>query len=371
MLPLYKDAEEWLQHRQDSNLGLEYDKYIDEWSKTGDAEGVRVSMDPKGKQRFYARFATSPGNYCSSLLRDYRERRYRLLWELGGKVVRARTVWRFVSGLGASHPLEAGFIWHRTLGVPYLPSSSVKGMVRAWLTHWLGGADDVAAERARARAAELFGDTETVGMGRLMFFDAVPETPPRLEMDIMNPHYGPYYSDPQKNLPGDYYSPVPVNFLVVPAGQWFEFTLAPADPRCTEDDLAEGIELLQKALEVIGCGAKTAVGYGVFESFQDKTDEVFAEFRRQEENAELEKLSPLERKLRELEIAVEKEGQTDTIIKTTTDLYYEMSTMSDDDKLVVAQTLRDVWMAVGRWSGKLSKKQREKVAEVKRVLGEV
>ena len=370
MLPLYKGAQEWRQNRQDPNLGLEYDKFIDEWSNTGGETGVRVSMGSDGKRRFYDRFAASPGNYCSGLLRDYRERRHGLLWELGGRVVRARTAWRFVSGLGGSHPLEAGFIWHRTLGVPYLPGSSVKGMVRAWLTHWLGRADSAAAERARTRAAELFGDTETVGMGRLILFDAMPESPPRLEVDIMNPHYTPYYSNPKSNLPGDYYSPTPVNFLVVPAGQWFEFALAPADSRCTEDDLAEGVQLLQNALEIIGCGAKPAVGYGVFGSFQDQTDDIFAEFRKQEEKATLAGLSPLERKLRELEIAVEEEGPTAQIIHATMELYYEMSSMSDDEKLVVARTLKNVWTAAGRWSGKLSKKQADKVAEVKKLLWE-
>ena len=39
---------------------------------------------------------------------------------------------RFVTGLGRSHPVENGFAWRPTLGTPYLPGSSVKGMARAW-----------------------------------------------------------------------------------------------------------------------------------------------------------------------------------------------------------------------------------------------
>lgn len=37
----------------------------------------------------------------------------------------------FVTGMGNPHPLENGFTWHPTLGMPYLPGSAVKGLVRA------------------------------------------------------------------------------------------------------------------------------------------------------------------------------------------------------------------------------------------------
>ena len=35
-----------------------------------------------------------------------------------------------VTGMGNPHPLESGFTWHPTLGMPYLPGSAV-GLVRA------------------------------------------------------------------------------------------------------------------------------------------------------------------------------------------------------------------------------------------------
>lgn len=51
---------------------------------------------------------------------------------LGGQYRIMKSDWRLVSGLGNGHPFETGFIWHRTLGVPYLPGSAVKGLMRAW-----------------------------------------------------------------------------------------------------------------------------------------------------------------------------------------------------------------------------------------------
>jgi CRISPR-associated protein Cmr6 len=361
MLPLHKNAQQWKANCEHPNPGLKYDKYMDVWSD---------DFKKKDKTPFCREFANGIGDYPSVLLKDYRERRHKLLRSLNGKVLRARTSWRFVSGLGASHALETGFVWHRTLGVPYLPGASVKGMVRAWLVHWLGGVEELGSKRAQLRAAELFGDSETEGMGRISLFDAVPETVPRLEIDIMNPHYSKYYADPKRNPPGDYYSPVPISFLTVAPGQWFEFALAPANSRCTADDLADGVQLLQDALAFIGCGAKTAVGYGVFEGFQDRTDEVLDRLRSREEQEILAQLPPLERKLRELELALENVAISEETKQSTMDLFYDMQDMTDSDKQMVAQTLKAAWIAMGDWEGKLSKKQVKKVKEVKRLLGE-
>ena len=47
----------------------------------------------------------------------------------------------FVTGMGNPHPLENGFTWHPTLGMPYLPGSAVKGLVRAAVALAYQGAD--------------------------------------------------------------------------------------------------------------------------------------------------------------------------------------------------------------------------------------
>lgn len=114
-----------------------------------------------------------------------------------------------------------------------------------------------------------FGDTDEHGCGRLILLDGLPVAKPVLEVDIINPHYGPYYQDPGRTPPADYYSPVPVPFLTVAAGQRFEFILLPAEGRGTPDDLREGAALLTDALEILGIGGKTAVGYGTFRGIRE------------------------------------------------------------------------------------------------------
>jgi CRISPR-associated protein Cmr6 len=186
-----------------------------------------------------------------------------------------------VSGLGASHPFETGFIWHRTLSVPYLPGSSVKGLLRAWAEQW-GGSDD------KEQISRLFGtggDNDGQA-GAIIVFDALPSQPPKskaetstlpshppqLELDIINPHYSDYYKNPATTPPADYLDPSPVFFLAVAPGQSFRFFLAPRlgfyskqngiAAYSAADDLETAKQLLINALVHLGIGAKTAVGYG-------------------------------------------------------------------------------------------------------------
>ncbi|HEV2472617.1 MAG TPA: type III-B CRISPR module RAMP protein Cmr6, partial [Chthonomonadales bacterium] len=66
--------------------------------------------------------------------------------------------------------------------------------------------------------------------------------------------------------PGDWESPVPTYFLAVAPDSVFRFAVVGRD--CTapqvEDDVAKAAEWLQKALQNLGAGAKTSVGYGYF-----------------------------------------------------------------------------------------------------------
>lgn len=246
--------------------GLIFDKLIDTWEIKPDGAcsiqepNADADDDPgcKGSKRYWLeRAKTHDVAYLGSRLKRARERHGKLIASLGGYYLIAETDWRFVSGLGNGHPFETGFTWHRTLGAPYLPGSSVKGLIRAWAEDW-GAADPDEVKR-------LFGDTDTEGAGALIVFDAFPIEVPKLELDIMNPHYGPYYQDQSSSIPpADYHSPVPVFFLTVAAKTTFEFALAPRRPRDHKgkDAMEAGLKLLREALETLGSGGKTAVGYG-------------------------------------------------------------------------------------------------------------
>jgi CRISPR-associated protein Cmr6 len=112
---------------------------------------------------------------------------------------------------------------------------------------------------------KVFGTTGQAG--RAIYFDAIPEKPPRLKLDIMNPHYPDYYGD-KKNTeyPTNWQSPNPVFFLTVDEGQEFCFAVG---WRGKYDDEAETLrgkaeEWLKEGLLKLGAGAKTSAGYGYF-----------------------------------------------------------------------------------------------------------
>lgn len=197
---------------------------------------------------------------------------------LGAEVADFKTDWHFATGMGLNHPVENGFTWHHTLGVPYLPASGVKGMLRGWVEAWMEHDSDDSKKRcinhwfgASAGEGEL-----TEGAGNLLFFDALPLGVVNLGCDIMTPHMGEWYAkggeikseaDYAKKAPADWHSPVPVPFLVVKQAE-FKFMIAPRltgnaqmDAQSRLDAKAAMTELAQ-ALEWIGAGAKTAAGYG-------------------------------------------------------------------------------------------------------------
>jgi CRISPR-associated protein Cmr6 len=80
----------------------------------------------------------------------------------------------------------------------------------------------------------------------------------------MTPHYGPYYQRGEN--PGDWFNPVPIPFLTIAPGQDFLFAVAPRRPKTQEADTDLQLieDWLESALDLIGAGAKTAVGYGRF-----------------------------------------------------------------------------------------------------------
>lgn len=239
-LPLYRSIREGYPGAQSTpNASLIFDRFVG-WESGWNAAG-------KHKQTALGKVAELSTD--RELLNAFLDRQKRQVDALDGVTLEAETLGRYVSGLGGAHPFETGFLWHRTLGVPFIPGSGVKGAARAWAEQWSDEKD----------AMSLFGGPG--GQGALIVLDALPTRPPTLETDVITPHYGEYYREGK--APGDYLSPVPVPFLVVAAGNTFRFSLLPRR-RGDEETLDRGVELLKDALETIGAGARTSSGYGAF-----------------------------------------------------------------------------------------------------------
>lgn len=270
MRPLYKPWCNEAPGRTKDNLGLWYDKYCDQWCRNPDNGTIAPeawtlkSFGSSNPKLDWIKTVTARAVGDATLFRETVERTNKLLAAYDQKPLPFKTTGPFVTGLGRGHPVENGFAWHHSLGVPYLPGASVKGMVRAWVEQWK---DEGWLKNYATKVIEIFGPKgdearNNPDTGSVIFLDALPSSPVHLQPDIMTPHYAPYYKNGEP--PADWYSPIPIPFLVVAPGTTFLFGVLPRHVSNTADcGLVQG--WLRDALEAIGAGAKTAVGYGRFE----------------------------------------------------------------------------------------------------------
>jgi CRISPR-associated protein Cmr6 len=189
---------------------------------------------------------------------------------------------RLVCGMGLPHPVETSILLDRLTGAPYLPGSSVKGMLRGAAKLAAAGefpTDFVSPQDAsfwKGNLDLIFGPavekTSGPAKGEMVFYDALPEKWPVLELDVLTPHYAEYYSDKEgRNPPADWYNPTPVYFLAVKAGTSFLFwyrSLAGDPQKRTQDEDAIA-RLLPVALDWLGIGGKKSSGYGWFSADQE------------------------------------------------------------------------------------------------------
>ncbi len=181
---------------------------------------------------------------------------------------------RLISGLGYSHPTGTGITLDHNLGVPYLPAASIKGLVRAARRFEMGYMDDKHDADPDSLMPTLFGNQKT--MGRVIFLDAYPVKPPKMEIEILTPHYRDYYNN-KTEWPGDWMDPVPIKFMAVAAGTEYVFRALVDKEYSTPEMLTTIKETYHNALCVLGVGGKTAVGYGNFEIVgQEESPELHA-----------------------------------------------------------------------------------------------
>lgn len=200
------------------------------------------------------------------------------------------TQWRMVQGLGLESVYETAMTLHHVYGIPYIPASVLKGVVRSWIIanafegkedaalsdprfcDWFGCPGELVVDDKDGKRQRYPSFYKEARKGNLVFFDAYPLKAPRLKVDVMNPHYSPYYSDKTGNTPpADYFNPIPVFFLTVEETP-FQFILGGnlekhKDTKIKNKTYTPQTEMnifdwLKDALLNHGIGAKTAVGYG-------------------------------------------------------------------------------------------------------------
>ena len=340
-LPLYQGAES-ASFAQDGNRGLWYDKFCRTWRR----------LPPEGKDALEkAKWIGEVAGLCGNggELRQYGERQMRMIESLHGRWLELRTGSPFVSGLGRAHPVENGFAWHYTLGVPYLPGSSVKGMVRAWVTRWKEVKEAI---RILGPSPPVSGVAPEPRVGTVVFPDALPAVPVELGADVMTPHYGDYYQN--GDAPGDWMSPTPIPFLVVREGTTFRFAVAPRQPgEKSYEDCATACAWLKEALEWIGAGAKTAVGYGrmrVDEDAQRRSEQERLD-RREEDDRQAalqERIGDLPEDAARLEVQRQRGGWNDnnTFLDDTERFLADNPTISNEALKLLTEAVTSRWPGI-------------------------
>jgi CRISPR-associated protein Cmr6 len=167
---------------------------------------------------------------------------------------------RLFIGLNGSNLLETGCALQHSYGMPYLPGSSIKGIVTRYVRATpFGKADPRACDELFGAPADPQGTYRDGLAGIFSFHDAwwVPgsATHPLVE-EVVTTHHPDYFGQNGATFATDFDSPIPNGQIAVRGS--FLFTL-----EGPSGWLALGLDMLEQALTVRGIGAKTRAGYGV------------------------------------------------------------------------------------------------------------
>lgn len=329
---------------------------VDSNAKAGAArEACKLSNDDHARMRA---LAARQAALAESLL----GRPQHGLWQLP-----ARSTAPFATGLGMEHPLENGFAFLSPYGLPYLPGSGIKGVVRQAARELVAGeefGEPNALGWSEPAIDALFGEATADSVdsrrGALVFWDAYPVLAEKqaLQVEIMTPHQTHYYTGNES--PHDSGSPNPIPFLAIPPGTRFCFYVE--CNRLLLERLGASLvavdrwqELLEAAFrhafDWLGFGAKTAVGYGAMEvdgRALAQAEQEAEERRRQiAREKELGNMDPFNRRIEELLDQRPDKNQPDYVYLLQ---QLEAGAFEGEDKRCAAEDIRERMTAAGKWN---------------------
>jgi len=269
------------------NYALLYSKFFNQWyqsflenplSNSNQNSKTKNKQSTELKKPEWIKLFVNSGDKSAD--KNAQQRIAKLVSTQQGSVRRYKQISPMVTGIGLPHPIENGFLWHHTMGIPYLPGSSIKGMVHAWATEWGGtedkeeirflfgsGTEDNSKQSEAGKKDE--SDKQDICTGNIIFFDAFPVENCQLMAEIITPHVGKWNLEGEEP-PSDWNSPVPIPFLAIKPGAIFQFALAPRncslEPAENAKYVKKAFEYLEMALKTIGMGAKTSIGFGRYAS---------------------------------------------------------------------------------------------------------
>lgn len=292
-------------------FGLYFDGWDNGWRK------------PANKTPAFSKIASAFPEHSRRALAALRTRQLMAAEAIGEAVLiyPARLSAPLPTGLGNEHPLENGFAFLNPYGLPYLAGSGVKGVLRRAAEELASGEWGDSEGWDQASIDTLFGPGEDrlaagaeFRRGALAFWDLffapTKRDAPLLKVEIMTPHHSGYLQG--SGTPHANESPNPIPFLAVAAGceatlfVQFDPAQVPADQSALHSDWRLLMtSALAHAGEWLGFGAKTAVGYGRLELDERAQADAIERAEQRALDAELGKLTPRLRSLREFTSACE------------------------------------------------------------------
>lgn len=254
-IPIYKSTGEILARAQVDNLHLRLHKLNDSWQNYQNNWEI-----PKEKKEPFTKLTGYSNSEMNEILKQINSD-YDLMTETLKKdgyytadfTLTSRS--RLLAGNGDVSPLEVSMFLHFIFGFPFIPGSSLKGMVRYYAE--LEESGDIIKNIFGKDESDSNGDSVC---GKVFFNDVIPVSFPNIETAILTPHYGEYFQ--HKKTPGEWYTPNPITLLVIKPGASFRFTLYSRHKEYVE----KAERWLKGVLSQIGIGSKTRIGYGRFRS---------------------------------------------------------------------------------------------------------
>lgn len=184
-----------------------------------------------------------------------------------------------ITGIGISHSsgqkneAKLGLSFDHTTGLPFIPGSSVKGLLRSTFPAPRKDNErercdfirekiekELSDDEIKRLCIEIFGsdnkDKDNHIQGSDFFFDAFPVSAKNglLDLDYITPHTG-----------GEFSEPTPIQFMRIKPEVKFRFSFKLTSTKLSETVTVEPKDkekLFKAILTTVGIGAKTNVGYG-------------------------------------------------------------------------------------------------------------
>lgn len=262
---------------------------------------------------------------------------------------------------GLEDDFKLGFFFDYTTGLPIIPGSSVKGVLRNafkcsydYINDLIEEINkekkDIDIQKLEKEIFEGIKDQHKLPMNvRDIFYDTEVIKGDKNSKVLTEDYLCPHGDNPLKN-------PTPLKFLKILPNVEFEFRFDLKDGIITKD---EKLELFRKIILDLGIGSKTNVGYGQFDQEFSEKEKIM------KEQQKLDSMSDIEREIYLLK-KLNLEDWNEILIS-----YNKLEDFEGKEKGKLAEQLKNKFIEVKKWSEKPSKKQHEKIKKIKGIIGEI